>query len=220
MRDAEVRRAGDCAWQIARPHDRSPGAAPPQVLGLNRTIYALKRVRFQNKDQEVRLGSTARLAHGAHPPHSAPSGCGMLRQPRALSCRDRSGSILPIVPAAPVRAAQQAVKGFIDEISLLRQLRGKSNIIQLIDAQASACCWVPPADTLAPSLLALGCLPGIAPLQRECYSQVAPACTRVHLRERGFAALAQRNLSAMVQSAPRAPVPVSCHMPDCTSQGE
>ncbi|KXZ54690.1 hypothetical protein GPECTOR_4g758 [Gonium pectorale] len=51
-----------------------------KVLGLNRVIYALKRVRFQNKDQE-------------------------------------------------------AVKGFIDEITLLRQLRGKPNIIQLIDAQ-------------------------------------------------------------------------------------
>ncbi|GIL91671.1 hypothetical protein Vretimale_9543 [Volvox reticuliferus] len=51
-----------------------------KVLGLNRVIYALKRVRFQNKDSE-------------------------------------------------------AVKGFVEEITLLRQLRGKPNIIQLIDSQ-------------------------------------------------------------------------------------
>lgn len=51
-----------------------------QVLGPNRVIYALKRVRLQNKDTE-------------------------------------------------------AIKGFIDEIGLLRQLRSRSNIIQLIDAQ-------------------------------------------------------------------------------------
>lgn len=51
-----------------------------QVLGLNRSIYALKRVRFHNKDPE-------------------------------------------------------AVLGFIDEIALLRQLRARPNIIQLIDAQ-------------------------------------------------------------------------------------
>lgn len=64
-----------------------------QVLGPNRVIYALKRVRLQNKDTE-------------------------------------------------------AIKGFIDEIGLLRQLRARSNIIQLIDAQArerrralhAACC--------------------------------------------------------------------------------
>lgn len=53
-----------------------------QVLGLNRQIYAMKRVRMQNKDPE-------------------------------------------------------AIRGFIDEITLLRQLRSRSNIIQLMDAQVS-----------------------------------------------------------------------------------
>lgn len=31
----------------------------------------------------------------------------------------------------------EAASGFLDEINLLRRLRGKQNIIQLIDAQAS-----------------------------------------------------------------------------------
>ena len=51
-----------------------------KVLACNRQIYALKRVRFSNKDQE-------------------------------------------------------SVKGFIDEISLLKQLRNTPNIIQLVNAQ-------------------------------------------------------------------------------------
>ncbi len=48
----------------------------------------------------------------------------------------------------------QAVKGFIDEITLLRQLRGKPNIIQLIDAQVRA----PPGMILKqlPCLLLMG----------------------------------------------------------------
>lgn len=53
-----------------------------QVLACNRQIYALKRVRFSNKDQE-------------------------------------------------------AIRGFIDEITLLKQLRNTPNIIQLISAQVS-----------------------------------------------------------------------------------
>ena len=87
------------------------------MLGLNRTIYALKRVRFQNKDQEVGRG-------------------GLRRGPYA--------HMLPLAPSALLpygvcsRPALQAVKGFIDEISLLRQLRGKPNIIQLIDAQVGS----------------------------------------------------------------------------------
>ena len=51
-----------------------------QVLGCNRQIYALKRVRLANKDPE-------------------------------------------------------AIRGFIDEITLLKQLRNTPNIIQLISAQ-------------------------------------------------------------------------------------
>lgn len=51
-----------------------------QVLGSNRQIYALKRVRLANKDPE-------------------------------------------------------AIRGFIDEITLLKQLRNTPNIIQLISAQ-------------------------------------------------------------------------------------
>lgn len=31
----------------------------------------------------------------------------------------------------------EAASGFLDEINILRRLRGKANIIQLIDAQAS-----------------------------------------------------------------------------------
>ena len=33
----------------------------------------------------------------------------------------------------------EAAAGFIDEITLLQRLRGKSNIIQLIDAEVSNC---------------------------------------------------------------------------------
>jgi serine/threonine-protein kinase TTK/MPS1 len=59
-----------------------------QVLGCNRQIYALKRVRLANKDPE-------------------------------------------------------AIRGFIDEITLLKQLRNTANIIQLISAQVSTrvCAW-------------------------------------------------------------------------------
>jgi serine/threonine-protein kinase TTK/MPS1 len=56
-----------------------------QVLGCNRQIYALKRVRLANKDPE-------------------------------------------------------AIRGFIDEISLLKQLRNTPNIIQLISAQVRRLC--------------------------------------------------------------------------------
>eukprot|EP00798_Chlamydomonas_sp_ICE-L_P023347 gene23347-30598_t len=80
---------GAQALGVAPPDAPAPNREPlrpvslsqsEQVLGCNRQIYGLKRVRLQNKDPE-------------------------------------------------------AIKGFIDEIALLKQLRNTPNIIQLIDAQ-------------------------------------------------------------------------------------
>lgn len=127
---------------------------PPQVLGLNRGIYALKRVRFHNKDQEV----------GVRELPASPEQYSTLVKLRfaAVMCAPllsaEFAELSALLPGVPTT---QAVKGFIDEITLLRQLRGKPNIIQLIDAQVSA-----PAATAG--------LCSVCPLERSSQIVAAP----------------------------------------------
>mgnify|MGYP001807285050 CR=1 FL=1 len=106
-----------------------------QVLGLNRAIYALKRVRFQNKDQEVRL---KRLHCELHRVACRSLNCVCMRLPVLWSNRTSLLKHHAVTDIRYKRHNSQAVKGFIDEIGLLRTLRGKPNIIQLIDAQVRA----------------------------------------------------------------------------------
>jgi serine/threonine protein kinase len=118
-----------------------------QVMGPNCKIFALKRIRLQ-----VEGRAAPRHLYAVHQPCAGLQLCvcsrlqlPLLRCAPVGSCiqpaRPETSSPSPSAPdphintLVPQGRDAEAAAGFVDEINLLKRLKGKPNIIQLIDAQ-------------------------------------------------------------------------------------
>lgn len=114
-----------------------------KVMAPNRKIFALKRIRLQvgrawgvNSSCWLLLIQSAverRLMRATSAGIRDQSGCLDLQQMQPARARAH----LCALPTSKQGRDAEAATGFLDEIKLLNSLAGRSNIIQLIDSEAS-----------------------------------------------------------------------------------